>query len=547
MDPKTMDIINAILTLLAGLGAFLIGFKILSENIEKLANSGLKKLFKKTAKNRFIGVGIGALVTAIIQSSSAATVMVVGFVNAGVMDLFQATAMIMGANIGTTITAQIVSLNSLDIGTYLAFLTFIGIIGSMLAKKEKAKTIFLSFAGLGLVFLSLNLMSDSMKIFAKMEEFSNLLTSITNPFLLLLIGLLLTGILQSSSAVTTIIITMVAAGISIGNGGNSVLYVILGTNIGTTVTAIISSIGASVNARRASLIHLMFNTFASAIFMVILMIFPSFFDDTFAKWFELPASQIAMFHTFFNVAATILFLPFINVFVKLTKIIIKDKKEQITVVSFIDDRFLKTPSIAIFQAHKEVIQLGEVAMKALNESIDGFLKKTNENEDAIRNNISYIESLQTRIIDYLLKISSLDLITSKDEKSISDLHRILIDFTRESEIADNMLKYTHHEINQNIDFSPAVNEGILNLKQLLNQQFETIKLLSQRKSKKLLKESDRIEDSIDKLRSELIAGHIKRLEEGKCSPSSNSIFISLVSNLERAGDHLNYISHIIME
>ena len=264
-----MDYITAVLQLIGGLGAFLIAFNILSESVEKLANTGLKKLFNKTSSNRFIGVGIGCLVTMIIQSSSATTVMIVGFVNAGVMTLFQATAMIMGANIGTTITAQIVALNSFDISIWFFILTFIGVFGAMLVKKERTKQILMALAGLGLVFVSLELMSSSMEIFKNSDAFTNALTSINNPFLLLLIGLGITAVLQSSSAVTTIIISMAAAGITIGNGGNSVLYVILGTNIGTCVTALLSSIGADNNAKRASIIHLMFNVFGSIIFFII--------------------------------------------------------------------------------------------------------------------------------------------------------------------------------------------------------------------------------------------------------------------------------------
>lgn len=227
-----MDYVYAFVQLLSGLGAFLIGFKILSENIEKLANSGLKKLFNKTSKNRFIGVLIGLVVTAIIQSSGTTTVMIVGFVNAGLMNLFQATAMIMGANIGTTITAQIVALNSFNIAKFLIVFCFIGIFGSMIVKSEKSKTIFLCLAGLGLVFLSLDLMVSSMNGFKDSETIRNLLSSISNPFVLFLIGIVFTALLQSSSALTTIIISMVTANLVIGNGGNSVLYIILGSNIG---------------------------------------------------------------------------------------------------------------------------------------------------------------------------------------------------------------------------------------------------------------------------------------------------------------------------
>ena len=251
MGPTPIEIATAILTLIMAVGALLLSFNILSDNIEKLANTGLKKLFNKTSNNPIIGISIGALVTAIIQSSAATTVMVVGFVNAGIMSLFQATAIIMGANIGTTITAQIVQLGLLGDGESIGFsaivgvLVFIGVFGSMLVKKDKVKTVLMALAGLGMVFVSLDLMSGAMEIFREMEGFSALLRDTTNPLLLLLIGIALTALLQSSSAVTSIIITMVAAGLTIGNGGNAVLFVILGSNIGTCITALLASVGTS--------------------------------------------------------------------------------------------------------------------------------------------------------------------------------------------------------------------------------------------------------------------------------------------------------------
>ena len=235
----TDQVISAIIGLLAGLGALLIGFKLLSDNIEKLANTGLKKLFNKTSKNRWVGIGIGATVTAIIQSSGASTIMIVGFVNAGLMSLFQATAMIMGANIGTTVTAQIASLGTFDIALYATLLVFFGAFANMFFKKEKPKTIGLALAGLGLVFLALNFMKDSMTEFRKLPAFTNLLQNVGNPFLLLFIGIVLTALLQSSSALTTILIAMVTAGLTIGNDCNDIIYVILGTNIGSCVTALL--------------------------------------------------------------------------------------------------------------------------------------------------------------------------------------------------------------------------------------------------------------------------------------------------------------------
>ncbi len=540
-----MEYIEALVKLLAGLGAFLIAFKILSENIEKLANDKLKKVFNKTGKNRFFGVGIGALITAIIQSSSAATVMIVGFVNAGLLSLFQATAMIMGANIGTTITAQIVALNSFDIGLYAMLFAFVGAFMNMLAKNNKIKTIGLMFAGLGLVFLALNFMSDAMSIFKTSKAFTDLLQKIDNPFLLLLIGVGFTALIQSSSATTTIIIQMVSAGLVIGGGGNSILYVVLGSNIGTCVTALLSSIGATPNAKRASLIHLMFNVFGTILFFIVLLCWKDFMDMTFARWFSQPATQIAMFHTFFNVVATIIFLPIINVFVKLANIIIRDKKTETVSIVNIDERFLKTPAIAISQVTKETVRLGSMAMDTLDLSIDGFLNKSLESESVISSSLEKIESISRDVLAYLVKISSAD-INPEDEKYISKLHKIINDFYREAEIADNMVKYTRNTLRDNLEFSDKVYDQIRIIKGKLKVEFDYIKNMFEKQDYSGLKELDILEDEIDEMRSSMINEHIKRLEAGACSPSNCGVYINLVSNLERAGDHLNYIAHALV-
>lgn len=536
-----MNYVYAFISLLSGLGAFLLGFKILSESVEKLANNRLRKLFSKKSNNRFIQVGIGALVTAIIQSSSASTVMIVGLVNSNMISLFQATALIMGANIGTTITAQIVALESFDFINFAMICAFIGVFMNMLAKKDKTKTAGLALAGLGLVFLALKFMSTSMSIFKESQTFVDLLSSISNPFLLLLIGIFFTALLQSSSAVTTMLISMVGSGIVIGAGGNSILYVILGSNIGTCITALFSSLGASTNAKRASVIHLLFNVFATTLFMIVLLCFPRFNEFTFAKWFSHESTQIAMFHTFFNVASTLIFIGFINVFVKLSMFFVKDKKQTIN-DSLIDDRFLRTPSIAISQTVKETIRLGTLSMESLNLAIDSFVGKDLSQEETIKEKIKEIDLINEHILSYLIKISSKDL-SEADDQLISSLHHMLNDFYREAEISDNLLKYTKSSLSLELTFSEDVYKSLNQFKEMLNQQFENVKRVIETNDEKLLLDINALEEEIDNLRSKLISEHIARLEEGICKPSSSGVFINLVSNLERAGDHLNYIAN----
>ena len=254
--------------LLAGTGVFLVGVHLLTANIEQLATGKLKELFGKTADKRLVNVGVGAAATALIQSSGVTTVLIVGFVNVGVMNLYQAAAMIMGANIGTTVTAQIAALSAFPITTYIQVLVFVGIMLSMIGKEDTQKKLGLLLAGLGLIFIGLALMSDAMK--ADRDAIQSLFTMVRDPLLLFFIGIFLTALVQSSSATTSIIIAMSVAGLTVGTGGNEVLYIILGTNIGSCVTALMSSFTAGANARRASFIHLMFNTLGSGIFFLVL-------------------------------------------------------------------------------------------------------------------------------------------------------------------------------------------------------------------------------------------------------------------------------------
>ena len=535
----------AIVSLLSGLGVLLVGFKLLSDNIEKLANTGLKNMFSKTQKNALVGVGIGALATAVIQSSGATTVMVVGFVNAGIMNLFQATAMIMGANIGTTITAQIAALGSFDVAAYASMLAVIGMFMFMLLKKDKVKTIGLALAGLGLVFIALELMGTAMSVFRNMPIITDFLQKCSNPLLLLIFGIVFTALVQSSSAVTTIIISMVANGMTIGNGANCILYVILGSNIGSCVTAILSSIGATPNAKRASVIHLLFNVTGSIIYFAILLFIPKFMESTFASWFALPSTQIAMFHTFFNVTCTLVFLPFINLFVKASQLIIRDKKKP-AVATFIDDRFLNAPSIALAQAGKETLRLGKMSIDALALSIDSFLDKNYDNYEDVKKEIGVIEELNQHLLSYLIKVASSE-ISDENEKVISKLHSMINDFYREAEIADNMMKYTKSVLDNNLRFSDKVCEQIKQLKEKLIKQYDLVNELYLNKDVNLLIEIDNLEDEIDDMRSIMTEQHIERLENNECSPASSGVFINLVSNLERAGDHLGYIAHTIVE
>lgn len=535
-----------IIMMLAACGAFLVGFKFLSDNMEKLAGNSLKKLFNKTSDKKWVGVGIGAVSTAVVQSSGVTTVMVVGFVNAGIMSLYQAATVIMGANIGTTITAQLAALSSFDIAPFFISLLFIGVMMEMLSKNDKVKSIGLALAGLGLVFFGLEIMSDSMSSYKTNPFVIEMLTSLSNPFLLLLFGIVFTALLQSSSAVTTIIIAMATQGLIIGGGGNAVLYIILGSNIGSCVTALISSIGTSVNARRASIIHLLFNVTGTLLFTILLLIWKDFYEVTFAKWFASAATQIAMFHTFFNVLCTLLFLPFTKMLVKLSELIIPDKKnpteKEPWELVFMDKRFLTTPTVALGQLKKETFRMADMSMESLNIAFRGFIDRDMDAIEKVYAANENVAKISEQISNFLVRVSASG-VSYADEKLISALHNNVGDIARIAELADNLTKYTKREVKDNLVFSDGINEKLEVMHGMLQEQYGLVKKIMLDGDYGVLTQSDELEDKIDTMRRELVAEHIARLGQGKCRPENNTVFINLVCNLERIGDHLNFIAH----
>lgn len=547
MDFANLDTASSVILLLVGLGVFLLGFKFLGDSIEKLSASKMRALFHKAAGNRFAGVGIGALATAIVQSSSVTTVMVVGFVNAGVMTLTQAAAVIMGANIGTTITGWLVWLNQFNVMMYAMLLTLIGLVMTMVTKNNKVNTAGTLIASLGLVFVGLEIMSGSMAGVAKEPFVEDALTSVTNPLLLLLIGAGITAIVQSSSAVTSVLIVMAQNGLLIGGGGNGILFVILGTNIGTCITAVLSSIGANTNAKRACLYHLMFNVIGSIIFLIVFWIWGGFYDDVLMQWFHNDTTCITFFHTMFNVICTCLYLPFIKYLVKLTEIMIPDRKKKSKVQSgegFMDKRLLVTPSLALGQLVKQTTYTAGVAIKCLNNAVAGFIAKDDSKLDDMTADVNKVGELSREITDYLLEISAMD-ISLNEEKLVNVLHRDNIDVVRIADIAENIVGYTHKAIDETLTFSEVVKHDLNRLMSLINEQYELVVNIVENNDLLKIKQSDEIEREIDATKKRLLDEHIERMSRGECNAENNSLFVSLISNLERVGDHLSLMAHSV--
>lgn len=537
---STTEILLFIAKVLAGTGVFLVGVHLLTQNIEQLATNRIKTLFNKTADKKLLNVGIGTISTALLQSSGVTTVLIVGFVNVGIMTLGQATAMIMGANIGTTITAQIAALSAFPITTYIQVLACIGMLMTILWSNEKVQNIGYILAGFGLVFIGLAIMSDVMA--ANQHALQGVFETATNPFLLFFIGIISTALVQSSSATTSVIIAMSVAGLSIGTGKNEILYIILGTNIGSCVTALMSSIGASTNAKRASLIHLLFNFLGAIIFFVMLMIWDDFMDVTLKRWFHEPATQIAMFHTFFNVTCTVIFLPMSSLFVKASTLIIKDKHDDVE-VTYIDERIMTSSSIAIEQLKKELMLIADMSMNTFETSYKAFCERDTTKATPIQKKVDQINAKSQNLINYLIKVSAQ--CSQPEESIIADMHNDIGDVLRIVDIADNFVKYTKRTVEKNIEFSEEVKVQLNEMVQKLNIMFSLVKSCVLNNDVSVLSQIDEIEEQVDKAKKMLVEGHIERLNNKHCKPESSGIFINLVSNLERLGDHLTFIAHTV--
>ncbi|MDD2575460.1 MAG: Na/Pi cotransporter family protein [Acholeplasmataceae bacterium] len=537
-----MEYIEGLLILFGGIGTLLVGMAMLSDNMKKLANTKLEAIFNKTSEKKLVGLTIGAGTTAIVQSSSLTSVMIVGLVNAGMITLLQATTMIMGANIGTTITGHIASLQSFDFIVFAMLTVFIGSFMTLLSSKEKIRTIGKVLCGFGLVFVGLHLLGSAMSSFKDDPLITNMLSSISNPFLLLLIGAGLTALFQSSSAITSIVISLAVAGIMIGNGGNDVLFVILGSNIGTCVTAMLSSVGANTNARRAAVIHLTFNILGTVIFAAVLLLWTGFKNDVLGRFFALEATQIAIFHTLFNVICAVLFLPFSQQFVNLSMKLVPDKDDKSKRIVVLDERLLATPSLALHQLRKETIEMANLAIESLNEAYDAFIHKNINQKEMVKTNIGEINSLNKQIVNYLIKLSGEEL-NAEEKEEISTLYSVINDLERIGDLSDNLSKYTDTYVTERLTFSDDAKGDLNHMMDRVNALFKVSMKAFETNSESDIHLVDEIEDEVDTLRKEIIDSHIQRLNEGLCSANNSPVLVNLVSNLERAADHMTFIAH----
>ena len=519
--------------MMGGLGLFLYGMNLMGDGLQKSAGSKLKRIIELLTSNVIMGVLVGMVVTMVIQSSSATTVMVVGFVNAGIMSLTQAIGVIMGANIGTTITAQLVSL---DVDFLAPVALGIGIVIYMFSNKPKHKNIAEILIGFGILFTGMDFMKEAVKPLAGYQGFTDMLLSFGHhPILGVLMGFAITAIVQSSSASMGMLIALASQGLIPITAALPILY---GENIGTCVTSLISSIGASRNARRAAIMHLTFNVLGSMIFMFILskpiVAIVTAIDPTDA------ARQIANAHTLFNILNVIVLLPFNKLIVKLAlKLVPETKGEQDDddkVVKYIDDRMIETPSIALANIVKETLRMGEKSKESLNAAMDGIVDKSKEKIELSFKREKLINELQKSILNYLLKLSKASL-NEDSRETVDALFNTVNDIERIGDHAENIAELAKDIVDLEISFSDV---GIGELKDMYNKVVSTYTyaLEAMRTSNvELACKVIKMEEQVDMMEKSCRANHMNRLNSSSCSIESGVIYLDIISNLERVSDH----------
>ena len=545
---QLMDWLDLILSFLGGFGLFLFGMEYMGDGLRKAAGSRMKNILGALTRNRLLGVLVGAGVTALIQSSSATTVMVVGFVNVGLLSLRQAVGVIMGANIGTTITSWIVALGEwtefLKPAVLAPIFIVVGVVLIMFSKNAQLKSIGQILFGFGGLFLGLDMMSSAAKPLSKLESVKNLFLLLgSNPILGILTGTIVTAVIQSSSASVGILQALALAGLV---PWGSAIYIILGQNIGTCVTAILSSIGANINAKRAAAIHFLFNLIGTIIFAIV---------SVFIFNFALPnlrnelidVTQISVVHTAFNVLSTIILFPFGNILVALAEGLVKGKnKEKRDDDYFLDERLLETPTIAVQTTVNEVIHMGEMACWNVQTSLEALFEQDETKMKEVFEREREINTLQEKLNSYLIKLSNVSL-SEKEQLKITELFHIVSDIERVGDHADNIGELAVKLKEQNLQFSEVAKKELEGIADVVLECYSKAIKGYEKQDMNMALEAMALEDKVDKLEEKLRSKHMKRLAKEECNPFAGIIFLDMLSNVERITDHASNIASLLLD
>ena len=542
-----MDYVSIILPFIGGLGMFIYGMQIMAQGLENAAGSKMKSLLEVLTKNKFFGVLLGAFITAVIQSSSATTVMVVGFVNAGIMNLTQAMGVIMGANIGTTVTGWLVSsvewAKALSPANIAPVAVMIGVIVMLTGKRRSTKDISSIIVGFGILFIGITTMSDAVEPLQQSEAFCNLFVTLGHsPFLGIVAGALVTAVIQSSSASVGILQSLAAAGLV---PFNAAVYIIMGQNIGTCVTAIMSSIGAKKTAKTAAVMHLLFNIIGTIIFSVVAIVFFKVINPGFGEGL-ITQTEISTVHTIFNIATTILLFPVSDWIIKLAKKLEREDSDDVDEGQvLLDDRMLETPSIALQSTVSEMVRMGHVVRGTMDRTRDVLITKKREEIEKIREEETIADGLCKGITEYAIKLNTLS-INEKEHQEVASILQIVSDIERVSDYCENISEFAENLKDQKASFSEIAREEIQQMEDVCIDCFRyAIEALEERSKEKAMKVIEK-ESQADELEIALRTAHMKRLARNECSTESGIVFLDALVCLERISDHARNIAEEIL-
>ena len=529
--------ITDVLSLLGGLALFLYGMQMMSTGLEAAAGNKMKSILEKLTSNRIKGVLVGAVITAVIQSSSATTVMVVGFVNSGLMTLKQAVWIIMGANIGTTITGQLIAL---DIGAIAPLFAIVGVAVMMFVKNEKVHHISSIFAGLGILFMGMDMMGAAMEPLQDSEAFINLMTQFSNPLIGILVGAVFTAVIQSSSASVGILQALAATGLV---PLSSAVYVLFGQNIGTCITAVLASIGMKVNAKRTTIIHLMFNIIGTVIFTIVCMVTP------YVHLIESltpgnPVAQIANAHTIFNIVTTLLLLPFGTQMANIaTKILPDSKKEDDEerrlkyIRPFESSYAIGHSAVAVSQVRDEVERMRDMVGKNISAAFDTLISYDDKLRQKVGEREEYIDYLNKGISEYIVSLMASEM-SMDDSRKINGYYSIVSNLERIADHAVNIAEYADDMKKWDLQFSDNVLEELGEMKKQCMASLDTIKEVTSENADDVLKQAAAMEQKNDNMRDKYFKKQMQRLKKGKCKPQSGIVFSEILTDFERMGDHV---------
>lgn len=543
-----MNYTEILIPFAGGLGMFIYGMQIMAQGLENAAGDKMKSLLEVLTKNKFFGVLLGALITAVIQSSSATTVMVVGFVNAGIMNLGQAMGVIMGANIGTTVTGWLVSsvewAKALSPANLAPIAIIVGVVIMLTGKRHSSKDVSSIIVGFGILFIGISTMSTAVAPLQDSPEFANLFVTLgKNPFLGILAGAAVTAIIQSSSASVGILQSLAAAGLV---PMSAAIYIIMGQNIGTCVTAMISGVGAKKNAKTAALMHLLFNIIGTVIFSVVSILFFTTINPSMGSGL-ITQTQISTVHTIFNIGTTILLFPISDLIIKLAKKIGRvDETEQEDSVVLLDDRMLETPGIALQSTITEISRMGHIVLDSLEKAKTVMFTQKREDIQAIKDEEATVDKLSAGISEYAIKISSLR-VSDKEHQEVAHLLQIISDIERVSDYCENISEYAENLYEKKAQFSEQGEEGLREMLDVCVDSFKyALEAFEQRSQEKALKVIEK-ETKADGLEVSLRTRHIKRLANNQCSTDSGVVFLDALVCLERISDHARNIAEEVLE